>query len=64
MQTFNTRYYINSFYSSGLIIDQRYQEAINFASDQNLYLRAINGYEGVGTDDVNVLDFVYTFERV
>jgi hypothetical protein len=64
MQTFNTRYYINSFYSSGLIIDQRYQEAINFARDQNLYLRAINGYEGVGAYDVNVLDFVFTFERV
>ncbi len=64
MQQFSTRYYINSFYSCGLINNQLYQHAIDFARDQNLYLRAINGYQGVGKSEANSLEFVFTFERV
>ena len=64
MQQFSTRYYINSFYSCGLINNQLYQHAIDFARDQNLYLRAINGYHGVGKSEANSLEFVFTFERL
>ena len=64
MQQFKTRYYINSFYSSGLISNQLYQEALGFASDQNLFLRAINGYVGIGNSEPNALVFVFTFERI
>ena len=64
MQQFKTRYYINSFYSSGLISNQLYQEALGFASDQNLFLRAINGYVGIGNSEPNALEFVFTFERI
>jgi len=64
LDRFSCRYYINSFYSLGLISNKLHEEVVSFSRNQNLLLRAINGYEGVGSNNTDSLEFVFTFERV
>lgn len=58
LDKFNCRYYIKSF---GNISQQMYNQVMEFGRSQELQLKAINGYESVGKENLDPIDFVYTF---
>jgi hypothetical protein len=61
LDQFSCRYYINSFGSSGVLSERMYNEVIEFGRTQGLQLKAISGYGGVGNNNPDSLEFVFTF---
>jgi len=62
MRLLNTRYFINSFYHSG-INSAQYHEALNFAREKNLLLCLHSCYENIGNKNVDNLEYVFVFEK-
>lgn len=61
LNQFSCRYYINSFYTYGMLSNDKYNEVIEFGRAQGLQLKAISGYGGVGNNNPDSLEFVFTF---
>jgi hypothetical protein len=61
LDQFSCRYYINSFYTYGMLSNAKYNEVIEFGKAQGLQLKAISGYGGVGNNNPDSLEFVFTF---
>ncbi len=64
MDMFQCRYYINTFYQSGVLDQTSYNVALQFADNSKLLLRSISAYSGVGYSEINRLEFAFTFDNL
>jgi hypothetical protein len=61
LDQFSCRYYMNSFGSRGVFSEGIYNEVMEFGRNQGIQLKAISGYEGMGNNNPQSLEFVFTF---